>query len=326
MHTPRLAVLGPVRGLGKTTLLNVLSQLVARPHKAGSITEAAIYRLVEDRRPTLLLDELDNADLRNRHRLRAILNTGHQRGWPITIVESGAPKQFSTFCPMSFAAIGLPNLTLMHRSIRINMQRHDGSRPLKKFNLNAIGEFDVVYRELVDLAGKVKLNLDPQMPDGLSNRAADNWRPLIAAADLFGPEWGAAARQVAINMSRGADEDDRKIQLLWHIDDVRQTSTAPSIGSDALVQALLDLPDTPYIEWRGVNDDKPSRPLTQHGLADLLKAFGIRPRTVWPEGRGAGRKSCRGYAWVWFEPLMRAYPREPTHTTQPDNIYSLGVA
>jgi len=35
------------------------------------------------------------------------------------------------------------------------------------------------------------------MPASLYGRAADNWRPLIAIADLAGSEWPARARRVA---------------------------------------------------------------------------------------------------------------------------------
>ena len=36
---------------------------------------------------------------------------------------------------------------------------------------------------------------DPTMPDGVHGRAADNWRPLLAIADLAGAEWPERARR-----------------------------------------------------------------------------------------------------------------------------------
>src|SRR5262245_32898132 len=44
MHAPRLLVTSPVPGCGKTTLLKLMKELVARPNSASSITPAAIYR------------------------------------------------------------------------------------------------------------------------------------------------------------------------------------------------------------------------------------------------------------------------------------------
>ena len=36
---------------------------------------------------------------------------------------------------------------------------------------------------------KPALELSPALPKELHNRVADNWRPLIAIADSFGPSW-----------------------------------------------------------------------------------------------------------------------------------------
>jgi Protein of unknown function (DUF3631) len=33
---------------------------------------------------------------------------------------------------------------------------------------------------------------DPEMPDGIINREADNWRPLLSVADEAGGEWPSA--------------------------------------------------------------------------------------------------------------------------------------
>ena len=41
------------------------------------------------------------------------------------------------------------------------------------------------------------------MPASLDGRAADNWRPLIAIADLAGSEWPARARRVAESLAVG---------------------------------------------------------------------------------------------------------------------------
>jgi hypothetical protein len=60
MVTPRLALQSPVADCGKTTLLDVLSRLTARPEKFNAITIAALFRLIDETHPTLLIDEADN--------------------------------------------------------------------------------------------------------------------------------------------------------------------------------------------------------------------------------------------------------------------------
>ena len=57
--TPRLALLSPEKGSGKTRTLEVLALLVPGPMHAVNMTAAALYRVVADQQPTLLLDEAD---------------------------------------------------------------------------------------------------------------------------------------------------------------------------------------------------------------------------------------------------------------------------
>ena len=44
---------------GKTTLLNVIKPMVAKPLDTENITTAALFRLIEMHQPTLMIDEAD---------------------------------------------------------------------------------------------------------------------------------------------------------------------------------------------------------------------------------------------------------------------------
>ena len=69
MITPRLAITSPTKGCGKTTLLDVVSQLVFRPLAAANCSASSIFRVVESFRPCLLIDEADSF-LNNNEELR----------------------------------------------------------------------------------------------------------------------------------------------------------------------------------------------------------------------------------------------------------------
>ena len=116
MHSPRLGILGPTRGIGKSTLLKVISQMAARALLTLSITEAATYRVPRERR-SLFHDELDLGMLRGRPRLRAIVNGGHDRaGGGVTLMEDGEVVTFIPYCPFAYAHLGsVPFPTLVHR-------------------------------------------------------------------------------------------------------------------------------------------------------------------------------------------------------------------
>jgi hypothetical protein len=82
--TPRLALLSPVRGCGKTTALILLEALSADPYRSDNVTAAAIYHALAYREHTLLLDEGDNLGLLHNPVLRAVFNAGHRRGGAIS--------------------------------------------------------------------------------------------------------------------------------------------------------------------------------------------------------------------------------------------------
>ena len=79
VHTPRLNLCSPEKHCGKTTALDVLASMTPRPLRTESMTAAVLFRLVEQYKPTLLLDEVD-AYLNEAEELRGLLNAGHKRG------------------------------------------------------------------------------------------------------------------------------------------------------------------------------------------------------------------------------------------------------
>jgi hypothetical protein len=124
--TPRLALLSPVRGCGKTTLLVLLELVSANGYRSDNITAAAIYHLLGRRKHTLCCDEGDNLGLLKNAVLKSVFNAGHRRGGAVDRFMGGWTRKFVVFAPLAVAAIGTLPLPLMHRSVTINMQRRAG--------------------------------------------------------------------------------------------------------------------------------------------------------------------------------------------------------
>jgi hypothetical protein len=308
MVTPRLALTSPVRGCGKTTLLDVISRLAANPSRVDSVTAAALY-YDTTALTTWLLDEADN--LRIDGVLGAVLNSGHRRGGCVKRHIGGRGRSFPTFSPAALATIGLElPLPLQQRSIIIRMQRHDGARKLRRYDAE-VPDFALneAYRRIVAWAREVKLDPDPELPAALQNRQADNWRPLISIADACGDtsDWRMSVRDAAVIFARQQPDEDMAVVALYHIRDIFAERGADRIASAALVEALVGIDDAPWSEWRGVNGDQHPRKITQAQLAMLLRPFGIRPRVVWPLNRGAETKSAKGYMRAWFEAAWARY-------------------
>jgi hypothetical protein len=58
--TTYIGIESPQKRCGKSTLLNVLSALVNRPLLSSNISPPALFRVIEELQPTLLIDEADS--------------------------------------------------------------------------------------------------------------------------------------------------------------------------------------------------------------------------------------------------------------------------
>jgi putative DNA primase/helicase len=314
--SPILAITSPEKECGKTITLTVLGALVPRSLPASSITPAAVFRAVEMYRPTLLVDEADSF-LKEQEGLRNILNSGHHRAGAVvvrTVGDDYEPRTFSTWAPKAIAMIGTLPPTLESRSIGIRLRRRRPDEEVEPIRLDRLGKLEPLRMKLARWA---KDNLetlresDPPVPPKFRDRAADNWRPLFAIADVVGAEWPERARQAAVVLSETGDDLEAapRVQLLADIREVFDQKGAVRMFSPQLVEALVEQEDRLWAEWRG------GKAMTTVQLARLLRPFGVRPKQV----RIAGEKG-RGYERADFEDAFSRYlPAEPVHPVQPES-------
>ena len=326
MVTPRLALCSPVADCGKTTLIDILSRLTARAEKFDAITTAALYRLIDETHPTLLIDEADNLGigLRLNGRLRAVFNSGHRNGGTLAISERGMSRKFSTFSPMASALPemrGLPR-TLNSRSISIRMER--SQRKLERFDANHPDPaLDAAYLQIFLWRQGVELNPDPEMPARMRNRLRDNWRPLISIADALG--WGERARETMLKFAREFQDADAKILLLTDIRKVFDDCGLDRLSSEALLHALRAL-EAEWCEFRGARGDQQPHKIRATELATMLRDFAIRPHSIWPPNRTSETKSSKGYRRSQFEEAWARYCSDDDTPSGTSNITRLRVA
>jgi hypothetical protein len=328
MVTPRLALRSPVAGCGKTVLLDLLSRLVAKPAKFDSVTAAAIYHLIDETHPTLLIDEADNLSLglQTNGKMRAVFNSGHRRGGTLAIRDQGETRTFQVFTPLALALpdaiVGLPR-TLNSRCITLLMQRADRSRELRRFDANRPDPaLDATYRQILLWRGDLELlNSEPEMPPTIRNRLADNWRPLISIGDNL--SWGAQARDALLKFSAEYQDADARITLLDAIRQVFNAGGYGRISSHALLDELHTLNDADWKEFLGVRGEQQPHRLRDSELASMLREFKIRPHTIWPSKRTADSKSTKGYLRSQFEQAWRRYCDEGDTAAQASKVKSL---
>jgi hypothetical protein len=287
MITPRLAVLSPVRDCGKTLVLDLLKLLTRLSDKLEDPSAAGLYRLMDLKRGTVLVDEGDNLSALNQPgTLRTIFNAGHREDGSIT--RAGNPvRVYVVFCPLAIAAIGKLPSSVLSRSVVLQMQRapRNVAATLERFdtkNLEQMQMFSEVRWYIQEWGQHCNLQLDPPMPKELYSRRADNWRVLVAIGDAC--DHGDEARTAAVALSRQHHDEDLVVELLA---DIRSVFAADRMLSKDLCTALHGLDDRAWIDWRGLGDNRPPRPITQAELADLLGRFGIKPRKLWPLGARA---------------------------------------
>src|SRR5215471_8935370 len=263
--SPLMVVVSPTKRCGKTSLLILLYFLTPRSELSSNITASALFRYIEEVRPTLLIDEADSF-VSDNEELRGILNSGHTKAAAHVIrTVDQRPRRFSTWAPKALATIRAVADTLEDRAIAVQLQRKPPNAKVARLRRRDSEEFAALRSQAARWAVDsfdLLVDPDPQIPDGLNDRAADNWRPLLAIADLAGGEWPQQARHSARLLSGRAQDSAVGVELLT---DIRVAfGDADIIRSADLVTKLAADPERPWAEWRH------GRPVTQKQLASLL--------------------------------------------------------
>jgi hypothetical protein len=315
--TPRLAVLSPEKQSGKTRLLEVIELLVPRPMLAVNCSAAALYRTVDASQRTVLLDEVDTIygpKSGDHEELRSLLNAGHRRGAIVPRCGRDGTKftleQFQVFAAVVLAGIGdLPD-TVMDRAIILRMRRRAKSEKVEPFR-RRLAEQDgkALCRRL---AAWAKRNAEPLatnipvMPDGIVDRPADVWEPLLAVADVASGHWPKTARNAAIALVAAQREEPTSlgVRLLSDIRSVFPHGTE-RLGTDDLLGRLNGLAEAPWADLNG-------KALDARSLAWRLQPYGVKPKNVrvHDDGGPTGRVA-KGYERAAFvDPWGRYLPPE----------------
>jgi putative DNA primase/helicase len=278
--SPRLWLQSAEPGCGKSTTMNVLSHLVLNPVLTTSLTAAAVFREIDLCKPTLLIDEAE--PLLDSLELIAILNSGYHRN-SASVVRAGSSgrgaQRFSTFAPVAIATIDPLPPTLASRAIRLALRP-----PRPNEQINRLDEYGIkALRDLSRQAARWVSDNDeqiskaqPRMPDFLVNRAADNWMPLVAIAEVAAGDWPKRTTEIA-QLSANKTEPVRRSRGVMLMADVRDHMLTKGVmiisGSDMATE-LSALEDRPWGNWneRG--------PITPREIANLLAPYDITPIKV----------------------------------------------
>ncbi len=305
--TPILVTDSPEKGCGKTTLRDVLAALVRCALATDGISPAALFRVIEKWQPTVLLDDFDSWGKEN-DELRGVLNTGYRKGgvYVRCVGDDSEPRAFNTFAPKCVNLIGKLHPTLHDRAIMITLRRK-----LRGERVESLHGFDgetlrrQCARWVTDNAEQMR-NAEPHTPEGLFNRRADNWRPLLVLADAASGDWPERARRAALAaIESDTDSEGLGVMLLADIRAVFDSKGLDRIATETLIEALIRMDERP---WADLTHGKPLNP---RGLSRLLKPFEIRAGSI----RLDDGRTPKGYMRGWFDDAFTRYIPDLSATT-----------
>ncbi|MFJ8868318.1 DUF3631 domain-containing protein [Streptomyces sp. NPDC102473] len=333
--TPRMAFLSPEPGSGKTRALEVISTLVPHPMHAVNASPAALFRAVADTagRPTILFDEIDTVfgpKAKDNEDLRGLLNAGHRRsGVSYRCVGDGGAQTvvaFPSYCAVAMGGLGSLPDTILARSVIIRMRRRARNETVEPFRARIHEPQGHALREqLAAWADQVRDRIEgawPDMPDGITDRPADVWEPLLAVADAAGGDWPQRARQACVDLVTAVNEDDRASLGVKLLTDLRDHvfPGADTVSTVEMLHMLNAMEESPWGDLDGQH-------LTARALSKMLKEYVTsKNKPISPRPLRIGGQVVKGYhrddlADAW----SRYCPPPPESSVTPVTSLSLPV-
>ena len=220
---PKLGVISPEKRCGKTTLLIILEAFSCKVLLSANVTPSSIFRVVEQAKPTFLIDEADTFIAGRNDELIGIINSGHTKRTASVVRIEGkdfTPKKFSTWSPMAFASIKGLSGTIMDRSIVIQLRRRTMAETVARIPVDFWEDSELIRQKLVrwglDNFNDLKANhIEP--PIIQNDRAISNWLPLFTIAHAVGGEWPEKVNASYLLLNNQEDEESAPVMLLHDI-------------------------------------------------------------------------------------------------------------
>jgi hypothetical protein len=210
--------------------------------------------------------------------------------------------------------IGKMHRTLESRAIKIELRRKGLNERVESLPDGNSEVFDRLRRQCVRWAQDNAARLTgarPDLPVELNNRAADNWRPLVAIADAVGGKWSKLARDAAKKLNAKNKDDSWGVTLLRDLFHLFEATERKNLASVDIIEQLVKMEDRVWPEMPPNN-----KPLTPTRMSNLLRPFDIGPKSV---HLGHNNKAS-GYARDQFADAWERYllPEDKIIQEQPE--------
>ncbi|MFF0034509.1 DUF3631 domain-containing protein [Streptomyces avermitilis] len=318
--TARIAFLSPEPGSGKSRALEIIETLTPRAATTVNASANALFRLVsaDEGTPTLLFDEIDTVfgpKAGGNEEVRGFLNSGYRRGAKsLRCIGDGSDQKAAflpSFCAVAMAGLGTLPDTILTRSVIIRMRKKAPNEKCEPYRRRVHEKQGHVLRDrLADWTAALHDQVAeawPEMPEGVTDRPADVWEPLLAVADAAGGHWPARARAACTELIKAASSNDEASPGVRLLTDLRDKvfCGVDKMPTAAILEVLLSLDDAPWADMS--EDGQAIKPLTARRLSKLLSQY-VRPDNapIKPKGIRVGSTTPKGY---YAEDLTDAWNR-----------------
>lgn len=316
--SPRLMFSSDQPGSGKSRALEMCALLCHNGAIVCDPTAPSFAQLASEQRATILVDELDILLGRGNAKsdLRSLFNASYKRKTAF-FSRAGKPP-IPIFAAVAFAGLGSTFRSaavlsaLRSRTLVIEMVRTTPPESYRPRVHDYTAE--ALRAELAEWVGRNTSRIVetwPDLPEGISDRAAELCEPLIQVADIAGGRWPEAARnairELMLGQNDAPDEMPLSAQLLQDIRTV--FGDADQVSTVDLVEALCTLAGGRWASlW-------PSPVAAPKELSGLLSPLGVIPVRIRVDGH-----QVRGYVRTAFEPLWADLVTDDVSQPEADDV------
>jgi hypothetical protein len=286
---PYLCLESATPGCGKSTVLDLLSFVVARPLYSAGLSRAVLVRQLDERQVTLLLDESEwlAGHSETAETIRGVLHAGYRRGARYMVCEGDdhTIREFRIFGPKVFSAVNGLTGALLDRCIVLHLEKAPTNVTLLSASTDDVGPVALLLREKLEaFALQVRERLEQlacQRPPGgywpeFRNREAEIWHPMLTIARACGPEIEKRALEAARFLTKAKQSiqaDERRVAQAGELVDVLRGMDCETFRPADLVE-LLETAEA----WSEVLSKKEGPRLKASAIGRYLTGFRIPSR------------------------------------------------
>jgi hypothetical protein len=342
---PQLAFQSAGPESGKSTALEITATLAFRGRLRSSYTASTVFRRIHEKQESLCLVDVHTLLVDPRSDLHQIVKACHRRAEAFvdrTEEDSGRGryiKAFRCWAALAWASIGPLFEEMQGRAIVLPLRPalREESRALDHSSPGRCRTLIDCRRQFAAWAPTITTPLDPAIPEPLYSRIADNWRPLVAIAEMAGGDWPERVLAAIDELRRVEHRPSLMTRLLTAIceafDDQARAQAGlanPHLTPEELL-AVRASPDTRLAydellealnnnEESGLDEANHGRRITLHWLRDHFRDLTIHSRDWW-EGPKRARKHRSGYYRHQFDDTFARYripsPQPPSGSGAP---------